>query len=437
MRVLLKNGFYFRYYFDFRGRLYADSPISVTNNVSFRHCYHYGHYTKNEINMFKQKINQKDIEYFDYILKNSSLKNQYLNIDFNDNFIKYYIVSIFIELGKIYKNLIIEEKGGRLAKIDFIELGVINFEKNDYSQLDMNKQVEALSLLNILGELDKNIFKKTPLFKDATASGIQILSLILGLKNFSDMRWVNLTEESVWYDTYYFIIKTFKEKHPAETDLEKFFNRKNLKKTIMTYNYNATYLRCWKNFKKEAEINYLANEEFSKKIEDYFKQFYLFLDSFFLKNNFYKESPHIITMYFSNLFLEENSNFYKTEDEFFIALKYFLLNKKIRFDKIVGGERITIELSELGDGLNTKKTKRALQANITHAFDAFIIRYIINKLDCPLITIHDSMGVDILQTKNFEEAAREAFAHLYKLNVFSLNDRLEDTTFIKSNWIFL
>jgi hypothetical protein len=47
------------------------------------------------------------------------------------------------------------------------------------------------------------------------------------------------------------------------------------------------------------------------------------------------------------------------------------------------------------------------------------------------------MGVDILQTKNFEEAAREAFAHLYKLNVFSLNDRLEDTTFIKSNWIFL
>jgi hypothetical protein len=46
----------------------------------------------------------------------------------------------------------------------------------------------------------------------------------------------------------------------------------------MTYNYNATYLRCWKNFKKEAELFKISEPDILKSVEEQFKNFYNFLN---------------------------------------------------------------------------------------------------------------------------------------------------------------
>jgi hypothetical protein len=101
------------------------------------------------------------------------------------------------------------------------------------------------------------------------------------------------------------------------------------------------------------------------------------------------------------------------------------------------GERVTMVLNELSTNFNQEKTKRALQANITHTFDAYILRKIILIMDSPLITIHDSVGVDILQIKNFEEAVKLSYFHVYTLDVFNLNNQKDHPNFIKSNFIFL
>jgi hypothetical protein len=41
------------------------------------------------------------------------------------------------------------------------------------------------------------IYKKIPLFRDATASGIQVLTLLLDVKSFDYFRWVNFIDEDI------------------------------------------------------------------------------------------------------------------------------------------------------------------------------------------------------------------------------------------------
>lgn len=440
LRPFLKDGFYFRYYFDFRGRLYADSPISYTNNIWFRYCFFYGNYKKSEIEDFKKKIEEKDIDYFPLILENLKLNDEFELLDLNDKFNQYYLSQIFLQFGKIFKNNLVDLNNGCISREDFIKLGLENFNSDLWVELDLNKQIELWSLKFILIGMCAGIYKKIPLFRDATASGIQVLTLLLDVKSFDYFRWVNFIDEDIWYDTYYLIIDVFKKKffkNNTTSNLEKYFNRKNLKKTIMTYNYNATYLRCWKNFKKEAELFKISEPDILKSVEEQFKNFYNFLNWWFIKDNFYKNSPKLISLYFSKLFIEENCVFYKTHDDFFIALKYFLIGKTSRFDRMILGERVTMVLNELSTNFNQEKTKRALQANITHTFDAYILRKIILIMDSPLITIHDSVGVDILQIKNFEEAVKLSYFHVYTLDVFNLNNQKDHPNFIKSNFIFL
>lgn len=440
LKYFLKNGFYFRYYFDFRGRLYADSPISYTNNIWFRYLFFYGFYTDNEILNFKKKIKTTDLADFYIIYNNSILTKEFKSIDYNDVFIQYYINIIFIEIGKLFKKKKIDELGGRITRGEFIALGVENFQPNQWEKLDLNKQIELWSLYFILKNLEEKKFKKIPLFKDATASGIQILSLILGVARTEYFSWLNLTTPGVWHDTYYFIIKLFKEKHPIlkdKDDLEKYFTRENLKKTIMTYNYNATYLRCWKNFKQESGLGWDSPIVLINNAENYFKSFYKFLNWLFLQNNFYQTSPKHITLYFSEEFIKNDLTHYRIQDDFFVALKYYLLDKGARFDRIIGGERVSMVFHELTETYDAAKTRRALQANITHAFDAYVLRHIVLKMSLPLITIHDSIGVDILNIKNFEEVVCQSYSHLYSLNLFNLSCREPDTTFIQGDFIFL
>lgn len=437
LRPLLEDGFYFRYYFDFRGRLYADSPISYTNSAWFRYCYYYGIYSSEELDVLEASLSHTDLSHFNIILEKSMLATEFPNILYNYRVAKYYVITIFFELGKLFKSKLIEESGGVITTVQFIELGIKYFDTKAWDNLELNDKIIAWSLYFILKELDAQIYTKTPFFKDATASGIQILSLILGVKSPDLFKWVNFTQEDAWYDTYFLIIQQFVQTNPMPQLIKPFFTRKTLKKTIMTYNYNASYLTCWKNFQKEAGMSYGIDSELHFAAQKYFKKFYNYLNWFFFKNNFYANSPKIINIYFAEYFLQTNEAYYKTQDEFFIALKYFVLEKHSKFDRKILGKRVTMTIPALTPLFDEAKTNRALQANVTHIFDAFVLRQIIFTMGKPYMSIHDSIGIDIADLKEFNSAVKKAYMHLYTLNIFNLQLQNTSSNFIKSNFVFL
>jgi hypothetical protein len=119
---------------------------------------------------------------------------------------------------------------------------------------------------------------------------------------------------------------------------------------------------------------------------------------------------------------------------------YFELINGRRIDIIVPGikkHRATYLCKTLSDEPDTRKTFKALKANITHFFDAYIIRYITLKLGRSVITIHDSIGIDILSISIFENAAVEAFQTLYNKDPFGLNKKNGIYLKVCSNFIFL
>jgi hypothetical protein len=135
--------------------------------------------------------------------------------------------------------------------------------------------------------------------------------------------------------------------------------------------------------------------------------------------------------------LQTNEAYYKTQDEFFIALKYFVLEKHSKFDRKILGKRVTMTIPALTPLFDEAKTNRALQANVTHIFDAFVLRQIIFTMGKPYMSIHDSIGIDIADLKEFNSAVKKAYMHLYTLNIFNLQLQNTSSNFIKSNFVFL
>jgi len=82
------------------------------------------------------------------------------------------------------------------------------------------------------------------IFKDATASAIQLLALRLTPASQQIIHYTNLSSLEYWYDTYYFVIEWFLDETEVQITSKKYFKRQYLKKTIMTYNYAATEFTC-------------------------------------------------------------------------------------------------------------------------------------------------------------------------------------------------
>jgi len=179
---------------DFRGRIYADSPISYTFNKTTRWLYTYGVYTEVELNMLKPKLPVIGSSLYTYILTNSNLEQQYKKIQYTNDIVKYYIYIVFFELGKLKKGAFISIKQGRLSSLDFITIGVDYFNNPPQIGVDFEEQLEYLALLDILDSLNANIFVKVPIYKDATASALQLLLILLGPANESVLYEGNLKD---------------------------------------------------------------------------------------------------------------------------------------------------------------------------------------------------------------------------------------------------
>ena len=141
-----------------------------------------------------------------------------------------------------------------------------------------------------------------------------------------------------------------------------------------------------------------------------FNLFYKFLNKFFASSDFFETSIDFIK---ERAELEQNKNkkilVWVTDDSTmnldYYKIIYYRMDRYIDNDK---STRSTIKFGELDDKFDKNKTLRALIANIAQGLDALFLRLIIKELDYPIITIHDSFGIDILRVNYLIKVANIA-----------------------------
>ena len=167
---ILECRFYYLYYYDFRGRFYTDSVVGYTNNPFVRYLLHFGLYSDSEIHNYTVSEEYMWFKHNHLFFKNKNYEN---NVHY------YFELNILFELGKIIKSKA-PDYDGKLTYLDFINLGEKLFldVDNTYNleEIDLfNKQILCYRL-----QKSNQLYKYKYLFyKDATASGLQILGLIL------------------------------------------------------------------------------------------------------------------------------------------------------------------------------------------------------------------------------------------------------------------
>lgn len=63
---------------------------------------------------------------------------------------------------------------------------------NNNKKLSFEEELQYIYITSCLKDLNKNLYKKLIVYKDATASGIQILTVILGANNDETLKHCNL-----------------------------------------------------------------------------------------------------------------------------------------------------------------------------------------------------------------------------------------------------
>ncbi len=128
---------------------------------------------------------------------------------------------------------------------------------------------------------------------DATASGLQMLALMLEPKSQEIAESLNLKSTSHWFDTYDYLINKFRELHDIRDDVKHLFVRKNLKNSIMVANYGGTYFGSRNSFLDK--IGNLRGSECNVYVMETFKKFYDYVQSVFAGDTFFKiGSPRLI-----------------------------------------------------------------------------------------------------------------------------------------------
>jgi hypothetical protein len=155
-----------------------------------------------------------------------------------------------------------------------------------------------------------------------------------------------------------------------------------------------------------------------KEVRELFKKFYCYLIDLFENAEFYNNPSQNIVMHYRFTYKFDKKLEYKTLDELIVNLEYYIF-KKVRSDRIINETRTTITWHEISDTLDETKTYRALRANLIHALDATLARRVLLAYKYPIITIHDSFGIDIL---NQELIVLVALDELKNLKVY--NERL-------------
>jgi hypothetical protein len=396
---------YLPFFFDFRGRMYYKSSVSPTTLKYSRYVFNYGIYTDAEINDNTRNIISPIIEKFnDHI---ELVKKMYL-IDKNSLKINESIFWVLISIGKI--GIVKEKIAIHVKEIIDIGVNILKSWSEDnigaYSLIDM---IEINHYKKILLSFKSNKIIARGVVKDATASFIQNLIRLMGYKDEISLKYANLNSSEYWYDTYSFILSKWiedeKEKN-KNLDHLKFFERKTVKKPIMTNPYAAVYMTAFAYFRDAVKERTGLSIDYGSKEEVAFKRFYKFIsteveDRFFLKNNSKKIVEHI-----KNILSENNEEIIvKSHDSYSNMIYYKMVSKSYDLIIVVPAKdkkRITKKYEKFNNlNIDHQKIARSIRANWVHYIDALLIRDINRNSKKIYITIHDCFIVDCLSVSDF------------------------------------
>lgn len=380
----INHAIYFPVFFDFRGRMYYNSSVSITNNKLLRTIYHYGEYIEtnyiekiDDIYIFLLKKYEKDInnviEKFEIRIKSDKLKIS--------------ILFVLISIGKFY----IKKEKGFASMDEFIENGIFYINGDKEKPKKLEDLIEIESYINILCTKSN---KKRVVIKDFTASFFQHLTRLLGPLDQNTLKLANMSNDLNWYDPYSYMLNEYLKKKKIEEPFLKYFKRFYVKKTIMTIPYSVGFNTAWKYFIEEIEDDYKENIDLKKEYRNFFKFIKNLLD-----NNFFKNPTWRIILF--AISQAEWSNKIEIElEKSSVHLIYFEKKKKI-LDLIIKikGEniRITKKINSID---NTKidydSIVLSVRANWIAMLDAEFLRKLNNEYDSPFYSIHDSILVDWL-----------------------------------------
>jgi hypothetical protein len=173
----------------------------------------------------------------------------------------------------------------------------------------------------------------------------------------------------------------------SRTAFHKLFNRKTLKRTIMTENYAASKRTCWSYFIEKIDYDNYTSEE-RLEIKNLFDRFYnhLHTSTFILK-----VSPQVII----GLLGSDGSgpvitDFWDTSAVPFGCYK----SKTQEADIIVNRKRVTKKYQALTDLFDHKEFKTSIRANYVQSLDACLVRWVLSQQI--MYTIHDCFLIDYI-----------------------------------------
>jgi hypothetical protein len=320
---------------------------------------------KSKSNVVYEEISK----YFEEIKKIEILKTEYEKLT---DKVKTGIIFLLISIAENVKTLI----GKEISIGIFIKNGIEIANNYDKKNFSYDKQIKIEHLINIIEEVKLGIYKKKLISKDATASVFQHLVKFMGAKNEYALKICNLKSLNVWYDTYQFIIDEFKNEIKKEfltdEEINAFFNRNSLKKTIMTEKYSCGRKKSLIYFMNEIEekiekYKIKDNEKRENEIKKIFNKFYTFIskNKFLIKSNANE---------LKNKFKENRVIIF--EDESFVDINYFKMGKK-EIDGSINKIRYTKKIQFLTDSKDDQKFEQAAAANIIQSYDAYLARLII------------------------------------------------------------
>lgn len=123
-------------------------------------------------------------------------------------------------------------------------------------------------------------------------------------------------------------------------------------------------------------------------------------------------------------------------DDLAVPLAYYKPNK-LRLERLILTKRETIRWAELSNSIDEQKMFRAIRANIIHSLDGYLVRSTTLCLGYPIITIHDSFGIDILQIPRLNQIAQTELTRLARLNLFGQKLLEIETYSVNSDYVLL
>ena len=223
---------YFIFFLDFRGRMYTVSSYGPTSNKIIRNILVYN----SEFNLSYFNEEYKKSKSFQLIKNNYFDKLNIINLKNNSDLFKISLFWVFISLASFFKNSLLEDNKVSIDKLLKFGIDLFLNKNNNFSDFDIEEEIELRRNIFIAEQLVEGKFdQNTFLCKDSTASVFQHLFIYLQPKDLEALKICNIVGDDSWHDPYSFIINKFLENKIVDGFIKSIFNRKTLKKSIMTH----------------------------------------------------------------------------------------------------------------------------------------------------------------------------------------------------------